>query len=58
MKNWKTTALGAVAAAFTAVSIYATNGGNLGDWKLWVGPALAAIWGYVQKDAGITGTKI
>ena len=56
MKNWKTTVIGAVTAAVTAAGTYATNGGNLGDWKLWVLPVLIAAWGVVQKDAGVTGT--
>lgn len=55
MKNWKTTLVGAISAAFVAIATYAQSGGDLADWKLYVFPALTAIWGYVQKDAGVTG---
>jgi hypothetical protein len=58
IKNWKTTLLGAVGAALTAVTIYAKSGGDLADWKLYVIPALIAAFGYVSKDAGVTGTGI
>lgn len=58
MKNWKTTLLGAAAAAIVAVSTYSTNGGDLADWKLWAGAAVAALFGYFTKDAGVTGTKV
>jgi hypothetical protein len=58
IKNWKTTLLGAVGAALTAVTIYVQNGGDLADWKLYAIPALVAAFGYVSKDAGITGTDI
>lgn len=55
MKNWKTSLIGCVGAAITAISIYQNNGGNLSDWKLYLFPVLLAIWGVVQKDAGVTG---
>ena len=51
MNNWKTTVLGAAAAALVAISTYASNGGNLGDWKLWAGAAVTALFGYFTKDA-------
>jgi len=50
MKDWKTTLIGAAAAAFVAISTYANNGGNLADWKLWTGAAIAAIFGYLVPD--------
>jgi len=56
MKNWKTTLLGAFSAAVAAITLYTQSGGNLSDWKLYVVPALLAAWGYVQKDAGVSGT--
>lgn len=58
MKNWKTTLLGAIGAALTAVTIYIQSGGDLSDWKLYILPVLVAVFGYVSKDAGITGTGI
>jgi hypothetical protein len=56
MKSWKTTLHGAVGAAITAVSLYTQSGGNLADWKLYLFPVLIAVFGYVSKDAGVTGT--
>jgi len=56
MKNWRTTLLGAVGAAISAITLYTQSGGNLGDWKLYVFPALIAAFGYLSKDAGVTGT--
>jgi hypothetical protein len=58
MRNWKTTLIGAVGAALTAVTLYVQNGGNLSDWKLYAIPALIAAFGFVSKDAGVTGTKL
>lgn len=58
MKNWKTTLLGAVAAATVAISTYASNGGDLADWKLWVGTIVTALFGYFAKDANVTGTGL
>jgi len=58
MTNWKTTLIGAVGAALAAVTLYAQNGGDLSDWKLYALPALIAAFGYVSKDAGVTGTKL
>jgi len=55
MKNWKTTLLGAAGAALYAVGMYANNGGNLLDWKLILGAIITAAFGYVAKDAGVTG---
>jgi hypothetical protein len=56
MKNYKTTLIGAVLAACTALAIYQGNGGDLGDWKQWLIPTLIAGLGYVAKDAGVTGS--
>lgn len=58
MKNWKTTVIGALLAAVTAVATYQANGGDLGDWKLWVLPALLAGLGWLAKDAGVTGPRL
>jgi hypothetical protein len=55
MKSYKTTILGAIGAAITAVSLYTQSGGNLADWKLYLFPVLIAVFGYVSKDAGVTG---
>jgi hypothetical protein len=57
MTNWKTTVTGALLAAITAISIYTTNGGDFSDWKLWLFPVLLAVFGYLAKDAGVTGPK-
>ncbi len=54
MRNWKTTLLGALAAVATAIQTQAMVG-NLGDWRLWILPALLAGWGAVQKDHNVTG---
>ena len=56
MKNWKTTLLGAVGSAISAITLYAQSGGDLGDWKLYVVPAVIAAFGFVSKDAGVSGT--
>lgn len=56
MKNWRTTIIGAILAAATAIGVYQSNGGDLADWKLWVIPALVQFLGYLAKDAGITGS--
>lgn len=55
MKNWKTTILGALLAGVSFLGVYQTNGGDLGDWKLWVIPLLLQVLGYLAKDAGVTG---
>ena len=55
MKNWKTTAIGLIGAAYFAVDAYSKNGGDLTDWKLWLPAALAAAFGYLAKDFNATG---
>jgi hypothetical protein len=55
MKNYRTTIAGAVLAGLSFLAIYQSNGGNLADWKQWLIPALVAIFGYLAKDAGVTG---
>jgi len=56
MKNWRTTLIGAITAAVSAVIVYVQSGGDLTDWKLYVIPSLLAAWGYYTKDAGVSGT--
>ena len=55
MKNWKTTLMGSIGMVLSFIALYVQNGGNLSDWKLWVLPLLVQVWGYIQKDAGVTG---
>lgn len=50
MKNWKTTLVGALAAAVSAIAIFQQNGGELDDWKVWIIPALVAAMGVLSKD--------
>lgn len=50
MKNWKTTLVGALAAAVSAIAIFQQNGGELDDWKIWLIPALFAAMGVLSKD--------
>ena len=53
--SWKTTAMGYVAAALTAMSSYVQNGTiDLKDPKLWAAVAFA-VWGRIQKDGDVTG---
>lgn len=47
----KTTIIGALLAAASAVGTYQANGGDLADWKLYVLPALIAGLSYFTKDA-------
>lgn len=54
MKNWKTTLFGALgAAAIAGQSIYAN--GNV-DLKTAAIAIAVAIFGYIVKDAGVTGS--
>jgi predicted acyltransferase len=55
MKNWKTTATGIALAVMSAFESYASNGGDLGDWKLWGRAVLIAALGYLAKDFNTTG---
>jgi len=55
MKNWKTLLIGAMGGALAAIHLYVQNGGNLADWKLYAIPVVIAAFGYVAKDAGVTG---
>jgi len=50
MKNWKTTASGAILAGLTFVAQYQSNGGDLKDWTLWAIPAAIAVLTYLTKD--------
>lgn len=54
MKNWKTTLFGAIsAAAIAAQSVYATGGVDL---KTALTAIAVAVFGYLVKDAGVSGT--
>lgn len=53
MKNWKTTAAGAVGAAAITLQSLFTNGEV--DIKTAITAVIVAILGYLAKDAGVTG---
>jgi len=53
MKSWKTTILGAIAAIFIAVQPLVETG--VIDWKAVGLAALIALFGYLAKDADVTG---
>lgn len=55
MKSWKTTILGAIAAAFIAVQPLIATGEI--DWKAVGIAAVVALFGYFTKDAGVSGTE-
>jgi len=50
MKDHKTTIIGALLAAVSAIAIYQQSGGDLADWKQYTIPALLALLGYLAKD--------
>lgn len=52
MRDWKTTIIGALLAAVSAIAIYQESGGDLADWKQYTIPALLALLGYLSKDTG------
>lgn len=52
-KSWKTTALGAIAAIWIAVEPIVTTGAI--DWKKIGIAAVVAAFGYLVKDANVTG---
>lgn len=55
MKSWRTTLLGALAAAWIAVEPIVTTGSI--DWKKVGIAAVVALFGYLVKDANVTGTN-
>ena len=57
MKNWKTTIAG-VLIALTTLQIELNAGASLMDWKEWILPVLIAVFGFLAKDAGVTGASI
>jgi hypothetical protein len=58
MKNYKTTFIGAALAVLTVVQSHTESGASLTDWKTYLIPALLALFGYLAKDAGVSGPKI
>lgn len=56
MTSWKTTLGGFVTGGLLFLSSYMQNGNsiNIHDPKFWAAFVVAA-WGYVQKDANVTG---
>jgi hypothetical protein len=55
MKNWRTTVVGAISAV--ALIVVPMLNGTF-DWKDILFAALAALFGYLAKDAGVTGTAV
>jgi len=55
MKSWKTTIVGAIVAAIVAIQPIIETG--VIDWKKVGIAALIAVFGYVAKDADVTGTS-
>jgi len=56
MKNWRTTIIGAIGAAFIAIQPLIETG--VIDWKAVAIAALVALFGYLAKDAGVSGKEI
>lgn len=56
MKNWRTTLIGAALAVLTVIASHTEQGASLTDWKTYLIPALLALFGYLAKDAGVTGS--
>lgn len=54
MKNWKTTLFGAISAAAIAGQAVYQNGSV--DLKTALTAIAVAVFGYLVKDAGVTGT--
>ncbi len=52
-KSWKTTVIGAITAAFIAVEPIVETGQV--DWKKVALGAAVAAFGYLAKDANVTG---
>lgn len=55
MKNWRTTLIGAALAVLTVIASHTEGGASLTEWKTYMIPALLALFGYLAKDAGVTG---
>lgn len=55
MRNWKTTVVGAVIAALVVIQSALSATGF--EWKSVLIAAAVAAFGYVAKDAGVTGTE-
>ena len=58
MKNWKTTIAGAIAAILLAIQpiIEAAQGGEI-NWQQLGFAVILALFGYLAKDAGVSGTQ-
>lgn len=48
--NWKTTLLGALAAAAAVINDVVGKGASITDWKVWILPAALAALGFLAKD--------
>lgn len=55
MKSWRTTIIGAIGATFVAIQPLIETGAI--DWKSVGIAALIALFGYLAKDAGVSGTE-
>jgi len=47
----KTTLLGLLAAAASAIQATVQNGHSLNDWKTWILPVTLAVLGYLSNDS-------
>ena len=56
MKNWRTTAAGAVLATVTYIVNYLNTGQAIDFKAMAIGAAMVAL-GYFSKDAGVTGDR-
>lgn len=60
MKNWKTSAVGFLAAFWLLAQPIISNG-NFDlerDWKSLTGAAIAALFGLLTKDKNVTGGTV
>lgn len=56
MKNWRTTLVGMIGAAFTAAAAHFQATGDVTNWQGYAAAATLAAIGFFSKDAGVTGT--
>lgn len=58
MKNWRTTLVGGLLALLLAIQplIEAAGTGDI-DWKQLAVAGIVAVFSYLSKDAGVSGTQ-
>lgn len=56
MRNWRTTAAGAILATVTYIVNYLNTGQAVDLKAMAIGAAMVAL-GYLSKDAGVTGDR-